>query len=253
MKPAKATKTSVVSTANCKIADSVGAILKQARLELGVNREDVAAKLKIPKNYIARFEDGVFDKLPDDVYTRIYLKTYCKFLGLDIQTMVNLHRQERQRALALLRSDAADKRHPALAIPRRHLVVTPQIIRTAVLGAVVLALAVYFWWAIKNIVRPPDISVASPRDGLVTTERSVTVEGRTEREVALRINGKYVAPDGAGNFKDTLELQDGLNVIKIIGLKKHSKETVVPLRIIVKPRDVPTAALPADPLPPGTN
>jgi len=246
MRPAKTTKPSAISTTGCKIADSVGAILKQARLELGVNREDTAAKLKIPKNYIARFEDGVFDKLPDDVYTKIYLKAYCKFLGLDTQTMVNLHRQERQRSQALrARRQDEEHRHPTTAIPRRHLVVTPQIIRAAVLAAVVIGLAAYFWWAVARIVRPPAITVTSPRDGLVTTEQAVTIEGRTEQEVALRINGKYVAPDSSGNFKDTLELQEGLNEIKIVGMKKHSREAVLPLRIIVKPKDRATAALPA--------
>lgn len=235
-------KNSTVTSASCKIADSVGAILKQARTDLGCNRREAAAKTKIPERYIVRFEDGAHDKLPDDVYTKIFLKVYCKFLGLDTQTVVNLYRQERTRSL--VPSKTAEKRHPAQAVPAWHMLVTPQVIKAVIMSAFVIGLAVYFWLVVRSIVSPPSITLNSPQDGLVTTERAVTIDGRTEQEVALRINGKYVAPDGFGNFKDTLELQEGLNVIKVVGMKKHSKETVVVRRIVVEPKDRPTAALP---------
>jgi hypothetical protein len=235
-------KNSTVTSANCKIADSVGAILKQARADLGCNRREAAAKTKIPERYITRFEEGSHDKLPDDVYTKIFLKVYCKFLGLDTQTIVNLHRQERLRAVTPHKK-AADGRHPTTAIPTWQMLVTPQVIRAVFMSVVVLGLAVYFWMVIRNIVSPPAITLNSPPDGLVTTERTVTIDGRTENEVALRINGKYVAPDSLGNFKDTLELQEGLNVVKVVGMKKHGKEAVVIRRIIVEPKDRPTAAL----------
>jgi hypothetical protein len=112
------------------------------------------------------------------------------------------------------------------------------------LGLVVLGLGVYFALEIKKIIAPPQISLAAPQDGLVTTERSLVIEGRTEREVSLRINGKPVSPDGNGNFRDTLELQEGLNLITVVGAKKHSKEMAVTRRIIVMPKQRPTAAAP---------
>lgn len=236
------TKNNPTTSANCKVAaETVGAFLKKARLELGCNRRDAAIKTKIPERYITYFEESCYGKLPDDVYSKIYLKVYSKFLGLDTSTIVNLYRQERQRQAAFQKNADLDRRHPTTAIPARHLLVTPQIIRIAVMAVLVLGLAAYFWWAVRNIVSPPVITLTSPHDGLVTNERTVIVEGRTENETTLRINGKYVAPDGLGNFKDMLELQEGLNTVKVVGMKKHSKETVVTRRIIVQPKDRPTA------------
>jgi hypothetical protein len=236
-------KNSTVTSASCKIADSVGAILKQARTDLGCNRREAAAKTKIPERYIVRFEDGAHDKLPDDVYTKIFLKVYCKFLGLDTQTVVNLYRQERTRSL-VLNKGTSEKRHPSNAIPTWHMLVTPEVIKAVIMSAVVIGLGVYFWLVVRSIVSPPSITLNSPPDGLMTTARAITIDGRTEQEAALRINGKYVAPDSFGNFKDSLELQEGLNVIKVVGMKKHSRETVVIRRVVVEPNDRPTAALP---------
>lgn len=229
-------------SAGCKIADSVGALLKKARLDMGCARNEAAARMKVPERYVAAFEENDFGRLPDDVYSRIYLKVYCKFLGLDTQTTLKLYKQERTRSLAVKAAPAEERRHPVAHIPATQMIAAPHLIRTALLIAGVAGLAVYLWWAVGNIVRPPQISLWSPRDGLVTPERTVTIEGKTEKEVSLRINGKTVAADSQGIFRDSLDLQSGLNVITIVGAKKHSREMVMTRRILVQPGERPTAA-----------
>lgn len=244
MKMDKPAKIETVVATGHKTVDSVGVRLRKARTELGCSRYDAAAKTKIPERYIARFEDGAYDKLPDDVYAKIFLKVYCKFLGLDVPTIIALQRQERLRAAAPHKSAAgtAVKRHPTRAIPAWQMLITPQLIRAVIVIAAVLGLAIYFWLAVRNIMAPPVITLSSPNDNLVTSEHSVIVEGRTDLEVSLRINGKYVAPDSFGNFRDTLELQDGLNEVNVVGMKKHSREARVTRRILVEPKEHPTAA-----------
>ncbi len=240
-KTARKTTIEAPVTAGCKIADSVGALLKKARLDLGCSRSEAAARMKVPERYVSAFEENDFGRLPDDVYTRIYLKVYCRFLGLDTATTMKLYRQERTRSLAA-KAEPAEKRHPAVHIPATQMIATPNLIRTALLVATVAGLAVYLWWAVGNIIRPPQITLWSPRDGLVTPDHSVTIEGQTEKEVSLQINGKTVAPDTQGNFRDSLDLQAGLNVITVIGAKKHSREMILTRRILVQPGEKTTAA-----------
>lgn len=232
-------------TTTSAIAESVSALLRQAREEAGLSLPAVAAKTKIPERYLAMFEgEGVV--APEDVYSKIYLKAYGKFLGFDTTTLVDLYRKERTRHAPPERRQPP-KRHPSVSVPASAMVVTPKLIHAALLGLVVVGLGVYFALEIKKIIAPPQITLAAPQDGLVTTERSLVIEGRTEREVALRINGKPVSPDSNGNFKDTLDLQEGLNLITIVGTKKHSKEMAVTRRIIVMPKQRPTAAGPMEP------
>lgn len=229
-------------TTTSAIAESVSALLRQAREEAGLSLATVASRTKIPERYLAMFEgEGV--PVPEDVYSKIYLKAYGKFLGFDTTTLVDLYKKEKVR-MAPQERRPAPKRHPSASVPTSAMVVTPKLIHAVLLGLVVLGLGIYFALEIKKIVAPPQITLAAPQDGLVTTERNLVIEGRTEREVALRINGKPVSPDGNGNFRDTLDLQEGLNLITVIGAKKHSKEMTVTRRIIVMPKQRPTATVP---------
>lgn len=237
----------VQTTATSMIAESIGALLRQSREEAGLSVRDVASRTKIPERYVAFFEADAHGELTDDVYTKIYLKAYGKFLGFDTKTVLEHYRRERARVMAYDDARAPKNRHPAENIPTSQLVVTPKLIQTALLAVVVLGIAGYFAFELKTIVAPPDIALAAPKDGMVTAERSITVEGKTESEVSLRINGKPVSIDNRGNFKDTLELQEGLNLITVVGAKKHSKEMMVTRRVIVTPKERPSALLPEAP------
>ena len=86
-------KTATTTTA---IAESVGALLRQAREESGLSRTAVASRTKIPERYIAQFEEGPTVGAAEDVYTKIYLKAYAKFLGFETATLIELYRNDAQ-------------------------------------------------------------------------------------------------------------------------------------------------------------
>jgi hypothetical protein len=232
------------TTANL-IAESVGSLLRQAREESGLDVHAVATRTKIPEKYIALFEDDAHANLADDVYTKIYLKAYGKFLGFDTGALVEHYQKERARYGIPTSGIERPDRHPAVSVSTSQLVVTPKVVQVALVALVAIGLLGWFGTEIKKTIAPPSIELASPQDGFVTYDRTVAIEGVTEKEVALSINGKAVSPDGAGKFNDTIDLQEGLNVITITGSKKHSKEMAVSRRVIVLPRD--SAALPVDP------
>lgn len=226
------------------VADSVGALLAQARAEKAVTCAEIARRTKIPERYLTLFENDAHGDLADDIYTKIYLKAYGKFLGFETGALLEHYRRERVRALGQARVDVGPRKmHPSQSIPGGQLVVTPRIVQAALLGIVAVGVLVYFGVQLTKIVTPPTIVLSSPAEGLVTTNRTVSVEGTTESEVALVINGKSISPDETGRFKDSLDLQEGLNVITIVGTKKHSKSMTVTRRIIALPRTEPATAL----------
>lgn len=57
--------------------------LKKRRIESGKTLEEIAEHTKIKKSYLKLIEEGKFDELPIELYTRAYIKTYAKFLGVD--------------------------------------------------------------------------------------------------------------------------------------------------------------------------
>ena len=221
-------------------AHSIGSLLQGARFERGLTLNEAAAQLRIPAHFLAAFENDDHWHLPDDAYTRLYLKAYADFLGFNSATLIKLYRKERLR-----RRDAAGrpKVRPAKEIPAWMMWVTPRLIQGVLVGVVALAITTYFGFEFKRMVAPPSITIYSPTDGFVTSDRTINVEGQTEREVTVRINGKPVSPDLHGNFHDTLELQDGLNLITIKSAKKHSQEVTLTRRVVVMPKDHAAAML----------
>ena len=233
----------MVSQTKCQIAESLGDMLSRSRQEMKLTPTKVSARLGIPEKWILRIEADQWSEIPEDAYSRIYFRSYCRLLGLDTKTMIELYRGTRLRhRLNDRQSTKARRHHPTTAVPAWQTIVTTRLIRRGLLGLLGLGLIGYFWWAIAGIITPPKIALIAPVDGLVTEDRSVVVEGRTESEVGLQVNGKSISPDGNGYFRDTLELAEGLNLIKVTASKRHSKETVVTRRIIVKPPEK-TAAL----------
>jgi hypothetical protein len=222
-------------------AESIGSLLKGARVERGLTTGEVAATLRLPETFIVAFENDDHWRMPDDAYTRLYLKAYAAFLGFNAATLLKQQAKERGRHVkAPIHASADGQRRE---IPARMFWVTPAMIQTVLLVTVALGVAGYFGFELKRMVAPPVIVLASPRDGLVTNDRAVAVSGTTEPEVTIRINGKAINPDLQGKFSDMLELQDGLNLITIKSAKKHSREVTLTRRVIVTPTVRPAAML----------
>lgn len=57
--------------------------LKEAREKKGITLAEVSQILKISKSYLNALERGDFEDLPEPVFARGYIKSYCLFLDVD--------------------------------------------------------------------------------------------------------------------------------------------------------------------------
>ena len=62
---------------------NIGSDLKSARLESGLQVDEISQLLNIPKANILRLEDGDFESLPGRVYVSGYLRSVARTLGMD--------------------------------------------------------------------------------------------------------------------------------------------------------------------------
>lgn len=69
--------------------DSLGKILKEARLNLNVSLGQIAKDTKIAKRYLDAIEDDDFSIFPGDTYLKGFLRTYCEYLKLDPEEIIN--------------------------------------------------------------------------------------------------------------------------------------------------------------------
>jgi cytoskeletal protein RodZ len=63
--------------------ESVGELFKQAREAQGMNLEEVASLTRIQQQFLQALEEEDFAKLPEHVFTKGFVRTYARSLGID--------------------------------------------------------------------------------------------------------------------------------------------------------------------------
>lgn len=209
---------------------TLGEKLRQLRNEAQLSLEEFATRSGIQRKYVVALEAGRYDRLPGDVYVRNFLRRYADLLQVNPARVYELYERERR----VVRPPGATSVKPPHALSEPHAPNIPVLARKLAIAASVLTLLVYLAVKVYTIVTPPTLQILSPAEDLVTSELSVRIEGFTEGASAVRINGQPIFTDPTGHFSERIDLQPGLNVIKIAANKQRSKEQVVYRSIIVK-------------------
>lgn len=99
---------------------TIGQELTEARQAAGLEIADVAAQLRIRKEFLAALEEGRPDVLPGTTYAIGYVRTYAAFLGLDVERAVTRFKQEAagldQRTQLVFPSPAPEGRVPGVGL-----------------------------------------------------------------------------------------------------------------------------------------
>ncbi len=219
--------------------ETVGEVLTAARQEKQLELERVEKILKINKRYLAALEAGEYSKLPGDIYTRNFLRSYAELLQVNPEHILELLDRELQIAKQV--EDIPHHLEPA-ATTQPTFLVTPQRIRNIGIGVLTVALLVYFGWQIYAIFAPPPLTVSQPEQDVVTSQQTLIVSGQTEPAVTVTINNEETVTDPQGGFSRQVELQNGLNTIEVTAQKRRSRPNTVTRQVIFEP--------PANPEPP---
>jgi cytoskeletal protein RodZ len=68
----------------------VGKYLKQAREKKSYTLEDMADLTNIEIKYLQALESEEYDLLPSPFYARVFMKTYAKYLNLNVTSVMQL-------------------------------------------------------------------------------------------------------------------------------------------------------------------
>ena len=145
-----------------------GEVLAAKRGERGLTLRNAAAATRIRPEYLAALEAGEFGRLPGPVYTKGYVRTYARYLGLDPEPlieMVHVEAQDPRRRLGI------GSQRPA----HQFAVTRPAVIASAIV-LLVSAVAGYAWRQLQadqhpstgpsavqlTAVSPPETPLPSP-------------------------------------------------------------------------------------------
>ncbi len=72
-----------------------GERLRQARESQGLSLAQTAIETRILQQWLIALEEGAFDRLPNDVVARGFIRNYAQYLGLPTDELIELYRRER--------------------------------------------------------------------------------------------------------------------------------------------------------------
>lgn len=200
----------------------IGIRLAEARLAKGWTLERVSAKTKLMKEHLVALEAGNCTGL-STLYRRQFIKKYALALGLDPEPLL----------AEICLNEEATTTVPT-KFGRWHLSNIPSLMRWGATITVVTLCLTYLGLQVRQTVRPPELTLIGPNEGLISNNHAVTINGLTEPEVKIAINGQPVMSDEQGRFNQALTLQPGINTVVITAEKKHGKTTQTTRHIIYR-------------------
>ena len=211
---------------------TLGERLKRIREEAGISLEEMEEKIAISKKYINSLEEGRYEDLPGEVYTKSFLKKYSQAVRVNEEKVMKMYEKE-ENVFRGLNKDKKNQYRP----PRGKVSFSPfnpKFFKNGIIVLLILGILVYLGWELTNVISPPKLEVSYPPDKMVTTEKVLTISGQTEKEIKVLVNGKEVYVDTDGRFTEELVLKDGVNIIEISAHKKQGRESKITREILLK-------------------
>lgn len=207
-------------------------LLVQAREAQQLSQKQLAQRLKMSERHIIALEEGRLDDLPfAGIYRRKLIDQYLAFLRIHNTTIKD----------ALLSKETPpfeDTTSPSSSAGRCPFYLNlPIVARFAMAIFFIGSVAAYLGIQIYSIVTPPELIIFSPSEVLTTADRELTIQGKTDPEAQVFINGQPVRNDEQGFFEADMSLSEGVNTILTSAKKQHSQAQERLLQITYQPPD----------------
>ena len=209
---------------------TLGEKLKKLRSEKRMSISEASRFTRIQQTYLEYLEEDLWEKLPADVYVKGFLRSYADFLGVDGKILIRLY--EREKGIKQnLNKDKKDKNKKRKPINISPFIFTPKKILISTITIVIVLGLFLLYREINSFANEPTLVIFNPQDNIQTADSSIYVEGLTDKDSFLYINGQSIFVGDDGRFKEKLTLQSGLNTINVKAVNKFDKETEKSLSI----------------------
>ncbi|MFH1838614.1 MAG: helix-turn-helix domain-containing protein [Candidatus Kuenenbacteria bacterium] len=208
--------------------ETLGEKFKKAREEKQMELLKIEEITGIQTKYLIAIEKGDYQEIPGEIYLKKFLKIYAKILEMDLENILKLY-QEEQKILSKSNSNI----FPEIKNKTRLLFI-PNIFKKSLIGIFLIILLFYIIFEVKNIISPPILTIQKPLDNLIILESTIEITGKTDINSSVTINDQEIFKNSDGSFNKIINLQSGLNLIKISAKKKHSREVVKYRKVMVE-------------------
>jgi len=203
-----------------------GEYFKKIREKMGISLKDISASTHLPLNYLEAIENNQLHSLPfSSGYLSAYINKYAHALNINPKT-AKFHFQTNGSLPSHSAGYSQNYFSKALSVSL--------LLKKILLGGSILLFIFYLGWQVKGILQPPRLVIHFPSEGYITNKMNILIQGETEKEAQLTINGQIARINERGQFELPLDLSNGINTINIVATKKHGKTTAITRRVVAQ-------------------
>jgi cytoskeletal protein RodZ len=205
--------------------NTIGKILKEARVEKNYSLDYVERNTKIRQSFIRSIEGEKWEDLPPFPTVLGFVKSLASAVGVD-----------QKLAVATLRRDYPPQK---LSINPKPDVGSkfsfgPRIAFMAGVFFVTLVIIGYLVFQYQRFISPPSLRLDSPKDGQEVQGRSVLVFGSTDTDVKVTVNNQPVLVNSEGKFSVNIDIVPETEEIVVKAMTRSGKETAISRKIKVQ-------------------
>ncbi len=210
---------------------TIGQLLRSLRLEKSLNLDDITNETNIAKHLLEFLENDNFSKLPSSAFTKGFIVSYARVVGLSPQ-----------KALAIFRRDfiidESGKIMPkglARPLDKETLVASKFLFIGGIVLLVVLFLG-YLFYQLKGLNNPPDLEIIRPKANSIVKGPIISVKGFVSADATVYINGEIAEIFPTGEFRSSVQLPPGEQqiVIKAVSSQNKIRESIIPITVVDK-------------------
>ncbi len=210
---------------------TVGNMLREARLTRELTPGDIERAIKIREKYILAIEDDNFAALPSPSYAKGFVRNYAEYLGLPTDAVMAFFRRQMtdvSRA-SLLPKGVSEPLNASLL----HL--TPGRFVAILVGILLVIFFFYLGNQYFRIGKAPPLTVKSPENQQIISSSRVVVEGQSDRDATVTINGISTIVRDDGRFYEQVAVLPGVNKITVTATSRFGKVTTITREVGYQP------------------
>lgn len=202
---------------------TVGGILHDARRSKNLTLDQVERDTKIRVKFLEGIESDDYSKLPSQSYAKGFIKNYGVYLGLNANTLLAFFRRQTHDVSknSLLPKGLSEP------LNEHFFRLTPGRFLAFLLVGLAIVFLAYFGLQYRNLQLPPSLTIDSPKEKLITTEKRIDVLGKTDPDATVTINGVSAIVRSDGRFFDQVTLVSGINKITVSVTSRYGKSLTV--------------------------
>jgi cytoskeletal protein RodZ len=196
------------------IYSQLATLIQRRRKSKQLSRIKVAKQLKLPLSTIIDLENPSKSRIPTSHLPGLY-RRYAQVVGLDTNDFDNLLKKIENKSL----NPENRKRKSS-----RTLIISSTIRRTIV-SLVLVSLSVYALWQFGILFAAPKLITTNIDEYSIVTQSKFEIQGESDKNSAVFINGEPITVDEAGEFSHILYLQPGYNSFELSTSNNFGRET----------------------------